>query len=105
MNCGPKVFLFALLYSCALVGAREDLLSLPAISGRHGGRLVYSQRAAPRTLNPIFASDAYSRELIQRLNADGTIVTVVGKGVNRVSAQLAISTDHDDLHRTALPMA
>ena len=50
--------------------ATEDVLVVPGLSGRPGGRLVYGQRAEPKTLNPVFASDPASREVIQRLMAD-----------------------------------
>src|SRR5438270_6544919 len=38
--------------------------------GRYGGRLVTGQRAEPKTLNPVTATDAVSREVIGRCNAD-----------------------------------
>src|SRR5579885_691200 len=38
--------------------------------GRYGGRLVIGQRAEPKTLNPVTATDAISREVTGRLNAD-----------------------------------
>jgi peptide/nickel transport system substrate-binding protein len=42
----------------------EELLKLPGESGRSGGRLVVSLRAEPKTLNPLTAADAPSREVI-----------------------------------------
>jgi peptide/nickel transport system substrate-binding protein len=38
--------------------------------GRYGGRLVIGQRSEPKTLNPVTATDAVSREVIGRCNAD-----------------------------------
>jgi peptide/nickel transport system substrate-binding protein len=38
--------------------------------GNYGGRLVIGQRAEPKTLNPVTATDAVSREVIGRCNAD-----------------------------------
>ena len=38
--------------------------------GRRGGRLVISQRAEPKTLNPVMAVDGNSREIIGLINAD-----------------------------------
>jgi peptide/nickel transport system substrate-binding protein len=38
--------------------------------GRYGGRLVVGQRSEPKTLNPVTATDAVSREVIGRCNAD-----------------------------------
>jgi len=49
---------------------REDLLTLSGDPGRAGGRLVVSLRAEPKTLNPILALDAPSREVISAMQAD-----------------------------------
>jgi peptide/nickel transport system substrate-binding protein len=38
--------------------------------GRYGGTLVVAQRSEPKTLNPVNAADAPSREVIGRLTAD-----------------------------------
>jgi len=38
--------------------------------GRHGGRLVTSLRAEPKTLNPLIAADAPSREVIGLMHGD-----------------------------------
>jgi peptide/nickel transport system substrate-binding protein len=38
--------------------------------GKYGGRLVISQRAEPKTLNPIIAADGSSREIIGLITAD-----------------------------------
>ncbi|MBZ5570691.1 MAG: ABC transporter substrate-binding protein [Acidobacteriia bacterium] len=38
--------------------------------GRYGGTLVLAQRSEPKTLNPVTAADAPSREVIGRLTAD-----------------------------------
>ncbi len=48
----------------------EELLALPGGIGRSGGRLVVSLRAEPKTLNPLFAVDAPSREVIGVMQAD-----------------------------------
>ncbi|HZC66902.1 MAG TPA: ABC transporter substrate-binding protein, partial [Candidatus Dormibacteraeota bacterium] len=42
----------------------EELRTLPGEIGRSGGRLVVSLRAEPKTLNPLTAGDAISREVI-----------------------------------------
>ncbi len=42
----------------------EELLALPGEIGKQGGRLVISLRAEPKTLNPLTAADAPSREVI-----------------------------------------
>jgi peptide/nickel transport system substrate-binding protein len=44
--------------------SNEELLTLPGEIGRTGGRLVISLRAEPKTLNPLTATDAPSREVI-----------------------------------------
>ena len=42
----------------------EELVTLPGELGKQGGRLVVSLRAEPKTLNPLTAADAPSREVI-----------------------------------------
>jgi peptide/nickel transport system substrate-binding protein len=42
----------------------EELLTLPGEIGKQGGRIVVSLRAEPKTLNPLTAADAPSREVI-----------------------------------------
>src|SRR5262245_173972 len=48
----------------------EDLLTVPGLTGRPGGRLVSGERREPVTLNPIFTPDAASKNIIQRMMAD-----------------------------------
>jgi peptide/nickel transport system substrate-binding protein len=50
--------------------ATEELLVLPGEVGRSGGRLAVSLRGEPKTLNPIIAADARSREVIGVMQAD-----------------------------------
>jgi peptide/nickel transport system substrate-binding protein len=50
--------------------SKEELLVLPGEIGRSGGRLVVSLRGEPRTLNPLIAADARSREVIGVMQAD-----------------------------------
>ena len=50
--------------------AQEELLALPGEIGRSGGRLVVSLRGEPKTLNPLTAVDAPSREVIGAMQAD-----------------------------------
>ena len=49
---------------------KEDLLTISAEVGRAGGRLVVSLRAEPKTLNPVLAMDAPSKEVIGAMQAD-----------------------------------
>jgi len=51
-------------------GASEEFLTLPGEIGRPGGRLVASLRAEPKTLNPLIAGDAPSRQAIGAMQAD-----------------------------------
>jgi peptide/nickel transport system substrate-binding protein len=50
--------------------SKEELLVLPGETGRAGGRLVVSLRGEPKTLNPLIATDARSREVIGVMQAD-----------------------------------
>jgi peptide/nickel transport system substrate-binding protein len=50
--------------------AHEELLTLPGELGHPGGRLVVSLRAEAKTLNPILAADAPSREVIATMQSD-----------------------------------
>ena len=49
---------------------KEELLVLPGAVGRSGGRLILSLRGEPKTLNPLIAADARSREVIGAMQAD-----------------------------------
>jgi peptide/nickel transport system substrate-binding protein len=48
----------------------EELLTTDNPVGQYGGTLVIAQGAEPKTLNPVTASDARSREVIGRMMAD-----------------------------------
>ncbi len=52
------------------IDLQEELLTTNAAPGRYGGTLVVLQRAEPKTLNPVTALDAPSREVIRRMTAD-----------------------------------
>lgn len=81
MKASRATYLFSLIYTVSLLIAGqaparaypglpqkakpgEELLTLPGEIGRSGGRLVVSLRAEPKTLNPLTAADAPSREVI-----------------------------------------
>lgn len=49
---------------------KDELLVIPGEVGRSGGRLVVSLRGEPKTLNPLIAADARSREVIGVMQAD-----------------------------------
>src|SRR5271166_3346565 len=48
----------------------EELLRTVAPVGTSGGSLVVLERAEPKTLNPVTALDAPSRDVIRRMMAD-----------------------------------
>jgi peptide/nickel transport system substrate-binding protein len=50
--------------------SHDESLSVPGEIGQAGGRLVVSLRAEPKTLNPLGAVDAPSREVIAAMQAD-----------------------------------
>ncbi len=50
--------------------ANREVLSVPGEVGRAGGRAAVSLRAEPKTLNPLTAADAPSREVIGTMQAD-----------------------------------
>jgi peptide/nickel transport system substrate-binding protein len=49
---------------------KEEVQIAPASPGQYGGRLVVGLRAEPKTLNPVTAEDAVSREVMDGLMAD-----------------------------------
>ncbi len=49
---------------------KEEFQVLPGEVGRSGGRIVVALRAEPKTLNPLLATDAPSREVIGAMQAD-----------------------------------
>ena len=52
------------------VNQGEELARVEGATGRYGGRLVVGQRSEPKTLNPVTATDAVSREVFERLHGD-----------------------------------
>lgn len=68
---------------------------MTGVSGRPGGRLVYGERTEPKTLNPIFAADAASREVLSALMAD---LVHINRATLRTEPALAksykVSPDH-----------
>ena len=50
--------------------AGEERMVAESASGRAGGRLVIAMRSEPKTLNPVLAQDAPSRDVIRCLTAD-----------------------------------
>src|ERR1041385_1136448 len=79
MKLIARLTLFVCLLSAPCVAAApapaplnpaEELPRVDGEVGRYGGRLVVGQRSEPKTLNPVTATDAISREVIGRCNAD-----------------------------------
>lgn len=62
--------LFSTGASPQATNSKGDLLVLPGEIGRPGGHIVVSLRAEPKTLNPLSALDAPSREVIGVMQAD-----------------------------------
>ncbi len=71
----------AVLFACATLllpavvisqqsNVNREVLSVPGELGRAGGRAVVSLRAEPKTLNPLTAVDAPSREVIGTMHED-----------------------------------
>ena len=48
----------------------EELERAGQVSGHYGGNLTIGGRAEPKTLNPVIATDAVSREVVGRMMAD-----------------------------------
>jgi peptide/nickel transport system substrate-binding protein len=68
------IWLFAGLCSASSIPQApqrgEEVQTTSNQSGNYGGRLVVAQRSEPKTLNPVTATDAPSREVIGRMMAD-----------------------------------
>ncbi|HXZ79722.1 MAG TPA: ABC transporter substrate-binding protein [Terriglobales bacterium] len=52
------------------LNALEELERAQGLSGHYGGHLTVGERAEPKTLNPVLATDAVSREVIGRMMTD-----------------------------------
>jgi peptide/nickel transport system substrate-binding protein len=59
-----------LLYSFSLFARAEDLLVTGSSTGHRGGSLTIALRSEPKTLNPVFAADETSRNVLECLTAD-----------------------------------
>ncbi|HEY1400365.1 MAG TPA: ABC transporter substrate-binding protein, partial [Terriglobales bacterium] len=66
----------------------EELQRVDGEVGRYGGHLVVGQRSEPKTLNPVTAADAVSREVIGRLMAD---LITINRGSQQIEPGLAKS--------------
>src|SRR6266480_5877508 len=66
----------------------EELQTTDNEIGRYGGTLVVGQRTEPKTLNPMTAADAPSREVIGRMMAD---LIHINRASQQVEASLAKS--------------
>src|ERR1051326_316905 len=73
-SCGAALLLCGLASAAATnpqpIQHGEELLVSNNSLGHYGGRLVVAQRSEPKTLNPVIAADAPSREVIGRITAD-----------------------------------
>src|SRR6202040_3825367 len=66
----------------------EELQTTDNEVGRYGGNLVVAQRTEPKTLNPVTAADAPSREAIGRMMAD---LIHINRASQQVESSLAKS--------------
>jgi peptide/nickel transport system substrate-binding protein len=64
----------------------EDVLVL-ADTGTHGGRLVVALRAEPRTLNPVVAIDAPSKDVIGRMTGNLIQINRLSQGTESALAK------------------
>jgi peptide/nickel transport system substrate-binding protein len=70
------------------VNQGEELARVEGPAGRYGGHLVVGQRSEPKTLNPVTATDAVSREVFERLHAD---LIGINRGTQKAESALAKS--------------
>ncbi len=70
------------------VNPGEELARVEGPTGRYGGHLVVGQRSEPKTLNPVTATDAVSREVFERLHAD---LIGINRGTQKAEPALAKS--------------
>jgi hypothetical protein len=69
-GCIAVILLIAGCLTGRAASSQEEVLTTGADIGIPGGALVLTQRAEPKTLNPVIAIDAPSREVIRRMTAD-----------------------------------
>ncbi len=74
------VILAAIGFFLALTGYAEDILIDRCEPGVRGGKLVVAQKAEAKSLNPVTALDAPSREVIRRMMADLVSIDRVSHG-------------------------
>ena len=66
----------------------EELERAEKLTGDYGGNLIIGGRAEPKTLNPVIATDAVSREVIGRMTAD---LIDINRGTQQTEPALAKS--------------
>jgi hypothetical protein len=60
-------------------GVTEELMVTDNPTGHTGGRIVVGLRSEPKTLNPVLAADATSREVIRCLTSDLIHINQIGR--------------------------
>lgn len=66
----------------------EELARVEGATGHYGGHLVVGERAEPKTLNPVTATDAISHEVIDRVQSD---LIVINRATQKTESALAKS--------------
>jgi peptide/nickel transport system substrate-binding protein len=74
--------------ACAQSRSAEERMVTQVSSGHAGGRLVLAMRSEPKTLNPVLAQDAPSRDVIRCLTAD---LIHINRGSQKTEPALAKS--------------
>lgn len=95
-----RLHLFSLVICvCGTLLPEAQAAGLPWNLGTPGGELVMSQRAQPKTFNPVTAMDSPSRDIIRRMMGD---LIVINRETQETEPGLAASwsSSKDGLHYT-----
>src|SRR5262252_9948626 len=96
MKAITRLALFVCLLASVCVAASapdrpqpgEELARSAETTGHYGGHITIGVRAEPKTLNPVLATDAVSREVTGRLMAD---LIDINRGTQQTEPALAKS--------------
>src|SRR5277367_5826775 len=107
-NRSHQFFVFLLLLCSSLLCASsdpksiqsgEELATTTSEVGRYGGHVVIALRTEPKTLNPVTALDAPSRDVIGRMTADLLHINRVSQNTESALAK-SWKVSPDGLHYT-----